>query len=98
MLHSKEIKEEPEVTKEDTLEEALQDALSRKRKKKLDPEDMGEVWGIINHAGEKVWFRESIKITTVVEQWLLKLEYSMKYGVSHTLDRCKKSQSFTEFE
>lgn len=43
-------------------------------------------------------FKEPIKITTIVENWLIRLEFSMKYGVSRTLEQCKNDHMLAEFE
>lgn len=63
---------------ESVFENALEDARSLRRQKKLDADDQGEIWGILNQDGELVRLDEPIEVTPAIERWMHQLESSMK--------------------
>ena len=65
--------------------------------KKLDPEDLGEIWGVLNQAGEKLELHEPIPVTPAIESWMVKLELQMKHAVAVNLSNCYKSHAKEDF-
>lgn len=65
--------------------------------KKLDLEDLGAIYGILNHAGEKIDLAEPLVVTMNLEQWMQKLEFCMKHAVSMTLLECYRDYEKKKF-
>ena len=70
------------------VDNALEDAQRKRRLKKLDPNDLGEIHGVLNNAGERIDLSEPLQVTTTLESWMLKLEFCLKHSVSKTLAEC----------
>lgn len=77
--------------RERLYEHALGDVLAPRRPARLDPDDAGSIWGICNQSGQHVRLSEPIAVTTSIEEWVVKLEFSMKHAVSRTLLSCWKA-------
>ena len=60
-------------------------------------QDLGKILGVSNQDGELLEFLDPVKITQVIEQWLKRLEFSMKYNVSRTLQQSYHSFKSVEF-
>ena len=83
------------IDQERLLKNALEDAMSNRRQKKIDPDDMGQIWGLLNSCDEYVKLTEPIDVTANLENWLTKLEFSMKNSVSSNLLDCFKMSSYS---
>ena len=66
----------------------MDDAQRKQRLKKIDPDDLGEIIGILNQAGEKLELGDALQVTTVMENWMLKLDFCMKHATAKTLLEC----------
>ena len=47
-----------------------------------DPGNLGRIRGVYNQQGEPLAFERSIKVTNAIEEWLKRVEYSMKFSVA----------------
>jgi len=47
-------------------------------------EDLGKILGVLNQDGELLEFTQAVKITSTIEQWLKRVDMSMKFNVSRT--------------
>ena len=82
---------DPIAHRERLFNNALEDALSNRRQKKLDPEDMGEIMGVCNESGEYIRMHEPIPVTTALESWMVHLEFLIKHAVANNLLKCYKA-------
>lgn len=62
-----------------------------------DVTNLGRIRGVQNQQGEPLAFERSIKITNAIEEWLKRVEYSMKFSVAQTLQQCLYSFYESEF-
>ena len=69
-----------------------------RRQKKLDADDQGEIWGILNQDGELIRLDEPIEVTPAIERWMHQLESSMKQAVSQQIHRCLRAFEKEEFK
>jgi hypothetical protein len=61
---------------------------------------MGQIVGVANQDGEVIEFDTPILISFNIEHWLKRMEYSMKFSVSVTLQNCYHNfyeQSFLDW-
>ena len=58
---------------------------------------MGRILGVQNQQGELLEFKEPVKISDKIEQWLKRTEQSMKFNVSRTLQHAWHSHEDTDF-
>ena len=72
----------PMVSRKQLFQNALEDANSFRRTRKLDTDDLGEIWGMCNQAGEYIMLEEAIQINQMIEGWMFSLEFAMKHAVS----------------
>ena len=70
------------------IDNALEDAQRKRRLEKLDPNDLGEIHGVLNNAGERIDLYEPLQVTKTIENWMLKLEFCLKHSVSTILAEC----------
>ena len=60
-------------------------------------QDLGRILGVANQDGELLEFTEHVKITDTIEYWLKRVEYSMKFNVSRTIQQAYHSFNKVEF-
>ena len=70
------------------FQNALEDAMRPVRSKKIDTEDLGEIHGVCNSAGEYVEMDKPIQVTAAIENWMTTLEFSIKHSVSKKIFEC----------
>ena len=58
--------------------------------------DMGKIIGVLNQDGEVLEFSTPVKITEKIEQWLKRVDFSMKFNVARTIQLA--FHSFANFE
>ena len=76
------------IPREIIFQNALEDARRNIRQVKIDPDDYGEIWGICNSTGEYLEMESPIPVTAHIEDWMSRLEFSMKHSVSGHILKC----------
>ena len=61
-------------------------------------EDLGRILGLQNHDGELLEFAGTVKITETIEQWLKRVEFSMKFNVARTIQQAHESFNKMDFK
>ena len=86
------------VSRKQLFQNALEDANSFRRTRKLDTDDLGEIWGMCNQAGEYVMLEEAIQINQIIEGWMFSLEFAMKHAVSKQMLKCYHAYDLSDFK